>query len=83
MVHTVNHDLKDTRFYLGFALEIYICYNRLLFNIYREQDSQLVHTADYIKLIVIEKSMVTFDMFINGKLEVVNFCNIFYNFKSE
>ena len=38
VAQTVNHGSKDTRFYLDSAAEVHMCYNRLLFSTYNEED---------------------------------------------
>ena len=70
---TVNHESKDTRFYLDSASEVHMCYNRLLFSTYNEEDSPPVRTAHHTELIVLGKGMVTLDVLVDGK-QVVNFC---------
>lgn len=52
-------------------------YNRLLFSIYTEKDSSPVYTTNYAELIVLGKGIVTFDILVDGKPKVINFCNIF------
>lgn len=74
----MNHGSKDTRCYLDSALEVYMCYDRLLFSIYKEKNLPPIYTTDHAKLIVWEKGAVTLDVFIDSKLEVVYFYNIFY-----
>ncbi len=78
VAHTVNHRSKDTRFYLDSASEVHMCYNKLLFSTYNKENSPPVRTADHAELIVLEKGTVTLDLLVDGKPEVVNFCNIFY-----
>lgn len=52
VAYIVNHGSKDTKCYLDSALEVYMCYDRLLFSIYKEKDSPLIYTTDHAKLIV-------------------------------
>ena len=75
---TVNHESKDIRLYLNSAAEVHMCYDRSLFSIYKERNLPLVRTVDHIELNVLGKVIVTLDMFIDGKSEVVNFCNILH-----
>ena len=78
IAYSVNRGSKDTSFYLDSALEIYMYYDRLLFSIYNEENSPLVCTTDHAELVVLGKGTVTLDVLVNGKPEVVNFCNVFY-----
>ena len=75
---TVNHGSKDTRFYLDSASEIHMCYNRLLFSTYSEEDLPPIRTADHTELKVMGKGMVTLDVLVVGKPDVVNFCNVLH-----
>lgn len=75
---TVNHKSKNTRFYLDSATGIHICYNRSFFNIYKEKNLPLVHIANHIELNIVGKSMVTFDVLVDGKSKVINFYNLFH-----
>ena len=78
VARTGNHGSKDTRFYLDSASEVHMCYNRSLFSTYNEEDSPPVRTADHTELIVLGKGMVTLDVLVDGKPEVVKFCNVLY-----
>ena len=78
VAHTVNHRSKDTRFYLDFASEVHMCYNRLLFSTYDEEDSPPVRTANHAELVVLGKGTVTLNVLVDGKSEVVNFCKVLY-----
>lgn len=78
IAYTVSHRSKDIRFYLDFASEVHICYDKLLFSIYKEENSPPVHIVDYVELIVLEKGTVTLDILVDGKLEVINFYNVLY-----
>lgn len=78
VVYIIYYRLKNIRFYLDFTLEVYICYNKLLFSIYNKENLPFIYIADHIKLRVLRKSMITFVVLIDGKPKVVNFCNIFY-----
>ncbi len=60
------------------ASEVYIYYNRLLFCIYNEENSESIYIANHAKLIVLGKNIITLDVLSDGKPKVVNFCNIFY-----
>ncbi len=73
---TLNHELKDTRFYLDSAAEVHICYDRSLFSTYNKESSSPVRTADHTELKVLGKGMGPLDVLIDGKPEVVNFCNV-------
>ncbi len=75
---TVNHELKDTRFYLDSAVEVHICYDRSLFSTYNKESSSPVRTADHTELQVLGKSIVPLDVLIDGKPKVVNFCNVLH-----
>ena len=75
---TVNHESKDTRFYLDSAAEVHMCYDRSLFSIYKEGNLSPVRTADHTELNVLGKNIVTLDVLVDGKSEVVNFCNILH-----
>lgn len=55
-------------------------YNRLFFSIYKK-NLPLIYIVDYIEFNVLEKNMITFDIFVDNKSKVINFCNIFYAFK--
>lgn len=78
IVLTVNYESKDIKNYLDSAVKIYICYDWLLFGIYKEKSSIFINIANYTKLNVLRKGIITFNVPINGKFEVVYFCNIFY-----
>ena len=78
VAHTVNHRSKDARFYLDSAFEVHVCYDGLLFSTYNEEDSLPVRTADHAEPIVLGKGMVTLDVLVEGKPEVVNFHNVPY-----
>lgn len=78
IAHTVNHLSKDIRFYLDSASKVHMYYNRLLLSTYNKENSPLVCTTNYIQLVVFGKGTVTLDALVNGKPEVVNFCNILY-----
>ena len=52
--------------------------DRSLLSIYKEKNSPPVRTADHTELNVLEKCIVTLDVLVDGKSEVVNFCNILY-----
>ena len=65
------------------ALEVYICYNKLLFSTYNKKNLLLICTANYAKLIVLRKKMVTLNLLLNGKPDIVNFCNVFYTSELE
>lgn len=73
--------MKDIRFYFNSTIKIYIYYNRLLFNTYNKENLLSVYTADHIKLKIGRKNMITLNIFINNKPEIVNFCNVFYTSK--
>ena len=75
---TVNHKSKDTRFYLDSAAEVHMCYDRSLFSIYKEENSPPIRTTDHTELKVLGKGMVLLDVLVDGKPEVVNFCNVFH-----
>lgn len=75
---TVNHKSKNTRFYLDSTIGVHICYNKSLFSIYKEKNLPFVCIADHIKLNIIGKSIVTFDVLVDGKSKVINFYNFFY-----
>lgn len=47
-----------------------------MFNTYNKKSSTLVCIVDHNKLKILEKGMVLLDVLIDGKLQVVNFCNI-------
>lgn len=81
MAFTINYRLKNTRFYLNFAIKIHIYYNKLLFSIYKEKNSLFIYITDQTKLNILEKNMVILNMLVDNKSKVVNFCNIFYTFK--
>lgn len=78
---TINYRSKNTKFYLDFAINIYIYYNKLLFSIYKEKNSLFICTMHQTKLNVLKKKMVTLNMLVDDKSKFVNFCNIFYAFK--
>ncbi len=75
---TVNHESKDTRFYLDSAAEVHMCYDRLLYSTYNKESSPPVRTADHTELKVLGKGMVALDVLIDGKPEVVHFCNVLH-----
>lgn len=79
----MNYKLNNTKFYLDSALKVNMYYDRLLFSIYNEKDLLFIYTVDHTKLRVLNKGTVTFDVLVNGKPEVINFCNIFYTPKLE
>ncbi len=79
VANIVNHGSKNTRFYLDSASEVYMCYDKLLFSTYNEENSPPVYTVDHAKLIVLGKGTVTLDILVDSKPEVVNFCNVFYS----
>lgn len=58
-----------------------MCYDKLLFNTYNKENSPLVYTADYTKFKILGKSMVTLNVLIDSKPEVVNFYNVFHAFE--
>lgn len=66
------------RFYLDFAAEIYKYYDKLWFNIYNIKNLLPIYTTDDIELQILGKSMVSFNIFINGKLKVVIYFIVFY-----
>lgn len=74
----VNHEPKNTRFYLYSAAEVHMCYTRSLFSIYKEKSSPLVCTTDHTEFNILEKSIVTLNVLVDGKSKVLNFCNILY-----
>ena len=80
---TVNHESKNTKFYLDSAAEVHMCYDKLLFSIYNTDNSSPVHTADHTELKVLGKGTVSLDVLINGKLKVVNFYNVLHAPKLE
>lgn len=79
----INFELKNMRFYLNFAVKIYKYYDKLWFSIYNIKNLLLIYTIDHIKLQILGKSMVSFNVFINGKLKVANFYNFYYAFELE
>ena len=79
----INYESKNIRFYLNLAAKVYMCYDRLLFCIYNKKNLSLVYTADYTELKVLKKSIITLDVLIDSKPEVVNFCNVFYALELE
>ena len=83
IAHIVNHWSKVPRFYLDSASEVHIYFNRLLFSIYNKKNSPPIRIANYAELVVLTKGMVTFDVLVDGKPEVINFCNVFYTPKLE
>lgn len=81
IAYTVNYRLKYTSFYLDSALKIYICYNKLLFSIYKEEDLQSIYIRNHAKLIIIGKNIVIHNVFVDCKLEFDNFCKVFFIFE--
>lgn len=83
MALIINYKSENTKFCLDFAIKIYMYYNRLLFSIYKKRYSLLIYTTDQTKHNDFKKNMITFNMLVNSKSKVVNFCNVFYSFKLE
>ena len=79
VARTVNHEPKDTRFYLDSAAEVHLCYDRSLFSTYKEESSSPIRTADHAELKVLGKGIVPLDVLVDCKREVVNFCNVFHS----
>lgn len=79
----INHKLKNTRFYLNFNIKVYIYYEKLLFNIYKEKNSLFIYITVYIEFKILKKSMIIVNILISNKLKIVNFYNIFYASKLE
>lgn len=75
---TVKQESKDTRFYLDSMAEVYMCYDKSLFSIYNLKNLPSIRTADLTELKVLGKGMIPLDVLIDGKSELVNFCNVFY-----
>ena len=73
---TVSHESKDTRFYLDSAPDVHMYNEKSSFSIYKEGNSSPVRTADHTELNVLGKGIVTLDVLVDGKSEVVNFCNV-------
>lgn len=48
VTHIVNYRSKDPRFYLTCALEVYICYNKLLLSTYNKKNLPHIYIADYL-----------------------------------
>ena len=72
----VNHELKDTRFYLDSGAEVHMCYDRSLFSTNNKESSSPVRTTDHTELRVLGNGMVTLDVLIDGKPKFVNICNV-------
>lgn len=68
--------MQNTRFYLDYAVEVYIYYEKLLFSIYKEGNLLFVCTMDYTKPNILEKYMVILDVFVDSKFKVIKFYNI-------
>ena len=56
-----------------------MCYDRSLFSTYKEQSSSPVRTADHAELKVLGKGIVPLHVLVDGKREIVNFCNVFHS----
>lgn len=74
----VNHELKNIKFYLDSVIEVHIYYDRLLFSINDTKSLPPIYIANYIELKVLKKNIIPFDMLINSKSKVVNFCNLLH-----
>lgn len=83
LAHIGRYEPQDIRFYLDFALEVNIYYNKLLFGIYNKRNLSLICTADHTELIVLDKGIVNLNVLVDSKPEVVNSCNNFYTSKLE
>lgn len=55
-----------------------MCYNKQLFSIYKKESLPLLYTADHIWLNALKKNIISFDVLVEGKSEVVNWCSFFH-----
>ena len=67
IIALVDHDWRRQFFYLDSAAEVHICLMHT---------TKKIHHPDHTKLKVLGKGIVTLDVLVDGKPEVVNFCNV-------
>lgn len=74
----LNYVSKNTQFYLDSVAEVHLFYDKLLFNAHKKRNSSLIYIADYTEFNILQKSIITLNVLVNDKSEVVNFCNVLH-----